>query len=507
MSRLLRPYQADAIDRLRQSLRSGKKRPVLHLPTGGGKTRISSEIIAMARAKGNRVLFAVPALSLIDQTVLAFWKDSIRNVGVIQADHPMTDPTQPVQIASVQSLARRAKPDVGLVIADECHIMHKSFLEWIADPSMKNVPVIGLSATPWAKGMGKHYDDLIVCATTDQMIKDGYLSPFRVFAPAHPDLSGVSTVAGEFHKAELETAMNKTALVADVVETWLRMGEGRPTLAFGVDRAHAKHIQAKFEEAGVPCGYIDAYTEGSDRNIVRDKFHRGDYKVVSNVSCLTTGTDWDVRCIIDARPTKSEILLTQIYGRGLRTAVGKQDLIILDHAGNYTRHGFVTDLHHDELDKGTQNAKAKPRKSPLPKECPKCSYLRPAKVSVCPNCGFKPEVVSAVETEDGSLAEVVRGTGSKSGGPKNHIRMGGAWLPFGDFYGMLKARGRERGYKPGWAAAKYRDAVGTWPNAYRDSPEKPVSWEVDCWLKSQQIKWAKGQGRRDWRTIMGAPNA
>jgi DNA repair protein RadD len=49
-------------------------------------------------------------------------------------------------------------------------------------------------------------------------------------------------------------------------------------------------------------------------------------------------------CIVDARPTKSEIRFVQTIGRGLRTAPGKDKLVILDHAGNHLRLGMVTDI-------------------------------------------------------------------------------------------------------------------------------------------------------------------
>ncbi|MBP2229645.1 superfamily II DNA or RNA helicase [Azospirillum agricola] len=461
------------------------------MPTGAGKTRLAAEIILRALAKGNRVMFVVPSLSLIDQTVESFASDGIHDVGVIQADHPLTDPSKPVQVASVQSLIRRDWPDVQVVLVDECHVQFHSFLESLKAEEMRDVVVVGLSATPWSPGLGKHYTDLIVCATTKDMIAAGRLSPFRVFAPAHPDLTGVKTVGGDFQKGQLEKAMNKATLVGDIVSTWLRMGEGRPTLAFGVDRAHARHIQAQFEAVGEPCGYVDAYTTADERKVVRDKFHNGEYRIVSNVSCLTTGTDWDVRCIIDARPTKSEILITQIYGRGLRTAPGKEDLIILDHADNHKRHGFITDIHHDTLDDGRPKVSQK-RKPPLPKECPKCTFLRPPKVKECPNCGFVPEgIPEGVESEDGDLCEVVRGTGTKATGPLGHVQIGGVWIHNADFYGMLRRYGKERRYKEGWASRKYKDTVGSWPNRYYDVPDRTVSWEVKCWLKADLIRRAK----------------
>ena len=161
--------------------------------------------------------------------------------------------------------------------------------DWLKSEEMQKIPVIGVSATPWAKGMAKTWDDLIVCATTQQMIDDEWLCKFRVFAPTHPDLSGVKVVAGDYHEGQLGERMNKPKLVADIVETWIRMGEGRPTLCFAVNCAHAKALQDKFESSGIPAGYIDAYTDSDDREIIRKKFHSGEYKVVVNVGTLTTG--------------------------------------------------------------------------------------------------------------------------------------------------------------------------------------------------------------------------
>ena len=82
-----------------------------------------------------------------------------------------------------------------------------------------------------------------------------------MFAPASPDLTGVRTVAGDYHEDDLSKTMDKPALVADVVDTWIDRGENRPTLCFAVDRAHAKNLQAKFQAAGINAGYIDAYTD------------------------------------------------------------------------------------------------------------------------------------------------------------------------------------------------------------------------------------------------------
>ena len=214
--RPLRPHQERAIEALRRSLASGHRRPILQAPTGFGKTLTAAHIIQRALDKGNRVIFTVPALAWLTR-LAAFAAEGIQCVGVMQGYHPATDAEQPVQVCSVQTLARRQKPDAAIVIIDEAHLAFKSVHDWMADPAWANVPFIGMSASPWTLGLGKHFDDLIIAATTADLIRDGYLSPYVVFAPSEPDLAGVRTVAGDFHEGELAERCDTVRLVGDVV--------------------------------------------------------------------------------------------------------------------------------------------------------------------------------------------------------------------------------------------------------------------------------------------------
>ena len=269
--------------------------------------------------------------------------------------------------------------------------MFESVNAWMTDPAWADVPFIGLSATPWSRGLGKYYDDLIVAARTGDLIDTGYLSPFVVFAPSEPDLSDVRTVAGEYHQGELADACNTSPLVGDVIDTWLQRGEDRPTLCYGVDRAHAEHLQQRFIEAGVAAEYIDCFTENAERERIFRRFDAGTTRIICNVGTLTTGFDRDVRCIIDAKPTKSEILFVQTIGRGLRTANGKDKLIVLDHAGNHLRLGMVTDIHHEHLDdgepkKGRRRAIARDRR-----RFPVCARI------AAPSCRARPRSANNVE--------------------------------------------------------------------------------------------------------------
>lgn len=345
--------------------------------------------------------------------------------------------------------------------------------------------------------MGRLYDDLLVLSTTQELIDQGFLSPFRVYAPSHPDLKGVRTVAGDYQQTELSGAMNTAPLVADVVETWQRYAEGRPTLCFAVDRAHAKHLQQQFEAAGIPCGYQDMNTDALERRQIKDKFHAGEYKVVTNCDTLTVGVDWDVRCISMVRPTKSIMKFVQIIGRGLRTAEGKADCLILDHSDNHLRLGFVTDIHRDALHDGKATVADDEKRVLLPKECPKCHYLRPPRVSVCPSCGFIPERPVPAANAEGTLVELrpEQKTKIPSRVKPNGVLMGDRLIPKADLYGELMGYVRETGKNPGWASHSFRELTGVWPNAYRDAAVQTPSMEVRAWVRSKNIRWAKSHAR------------
>ena len=148
-------------------------------------------------------------------------------------------------IADLVGKLSRSVPAADLVMIDEVHRWHEFYGDWLTNPLMANVPVIGFSATPWTRGLGKYFDKLIIGATTSELIDAGYLCKFRVFAPNSPDLSNVRIVAGDYREDDLGKVMNKDGLVADVVDTWIERAENRPTLCFAVDRAHAKQVPGR----------------------------------------------------------------------------------------------------------------------------------------------------------------------------------------------------------------------------------------------------------------------
>lgn len=482
-AKILHPFQEFSIFAVKAALLQGHKRVMLRLPTGAGKTIIAANIVRGALLKGKRVIFVVDAIMLVDQTIDKFQHEGIHAIGAMQADHAWTDERQPVQVCSIQTLARRAMPPADLVIIDEAHGNHDFIWKWMALPEWKDVPFIGLSATPYTKGLGKFYTKMVTACSMLSLIDQGFLSPFRVYAPGKaPDLSGVRMVAGDYHEGDLAQVMNKKNLVADAVETWLKHGENRPTFCYAVDCAHARSLHERFLAAGVPSAYMDAFTDREDRKRIEMEFASGIVKVVCNVGVLTKGIDWDVRCISLCRPTKSEILFQQVIGRGLRTADGKEYLLVLDHSDTHANLGLVTcvEARNQTLDMGkTKKAAARAKEEIGAKECPSCKLMKPAGMVVCSNCGFKVERQNKVEHKAGELVPI---DGKKDKFTAEQKRA---------FYAGLLWYADAKGYKPGWASHKYNEKFKEWPNM-RDHVE-PCNPEtvVLNWLKSRMIAYAK----------------
>jgi DNA repair protein RadD len=430
-------------------------------PTGSGKTVIAEHAVALqllaeslVRQTAGRVAFVVPRLVLIKQTAERFRSVGLTDIGVVQGHHALTNPHARIQICSAQTLTRRELPDVDLVIVDEAHEMHKSIFNWMT--ARKDIPFIGLSATPWSQGLGKYYDDLIIVAIIAGLIEKGRLCDFKVYSHGmSADLSGVKTVAGEFHQAQLGDAMDTAVLVGDVVKTWVEKGENRPTFLFAVNCDHARHLYEFFVEAGVGAAYMDGDTPEGERLAIFERFRAGEVKVICSVGVLTTGVDEDVRCLIDAQPTKSEIRHVQKIGRGLRTAPGKDFLLVLDHAGNHLRLGKVTDIFHGKLHDGTPKAAAERKDEngePLPKLCPACKAVVSRREETCSQCGHAFVAYTKVRSRDGDL--VLLGSGEQG-------RMGATVEERKTFYRECLGYCRQRGIKPGVAYYAHIERYGT----------------------------------------------
>lgn len=484
----LRPYQHEALDSLRQGIRQGSLSQVLMLPTGAGKTTVTSAMFGSAVAKGKKVLFIVDSLELIDQAALRFSNDGMP-VGIIQGNHPMTDYSKPVQVATVQSLRKRWDDMANwlkfdLVVVDECHVLHSQHEEIIAWCMSNKVPVIGLSATPFRKALGKHFQSMVVGTSVSDLTADGFLVPAVCYAPFVPDLKGVKTSSnGDWQEDALAEYMGEASIVGGVVEKWLKHGEDRQTLVFGANVAHSRLLADQFRESGVSAAHVDGYTPTEEREEIIRAYRKGAFKVLCNVGVLTKGFDApETACVVIARPTKSLMLHLQIIGRGLRPAEGKQDCIIIDHAGNCIRNGLPTEELPTELHDGKSKRNIDRRErddvAKEPKPCQSCGYLKTE--HACPMCGFKPERKQDIESRDGELVEVTSGKGKK-------------WTTeqLSEFYSELLGFCQTKGYSPGWAYHKCKAYAGRAPRNTRQIPPRHPSDGTMRIIKHLQIRDAK----------------
>lgn len=498
LAKTLRDDQAMAIYNVREAVGHAVKvgepaRIVVQGPTGMGKGLIIADIVDRALLKEKRVLVTVPAISLVDQTIEVLYSQGMRDVGAIQAQHPSTDWIRPVQVASVQTLTNRWKdgkmPKADVVLVDEVHRFFNLFPKWLCDIAWKAVPFIGFSATPWTKGLGAIYKRLIVANTIDNLIRQKVLVPFRTFAPDVPDLSGVSVSGGDFVAGELDEVMRPKKLVANIVETWLRLAKDRPTVCFCCSRAHADQVAKEFEAKGVGAAYLDCETPLADRREVRRRMLEGKVQVACNVEIVGIGVDWpEVSCIIYARPTMSDMRFVQNVGRGLRSCEGKTDLLILDHSTTTMRLGMVDEVYalHRSLDDGKPKPAAKVGVL-LPKECEACHYLKPPRTVKCPNCGHE-------QAAHAKPVPVARGTLREIKADSERAELIKRLPDKANVYGQLLWWADKKGYSQGWASWKYKEIFGVWPRGleHEDKQDAPVPALLEHIYRSTE-RWKRSQ--------------
>ena len=482
----LRPYQVSAIAQIEHSL-TEHRRVMLYSPTGSGKTEVAIELIRRARARNERCLFVVNRIGLVDQAARRLLDADI-DTGVVQGENTRAS-YLPVLCCSIQTLARRGVPKAQTIIIDEAHgtAGTKAYHELLK--GCNGARVIGLSATPFVRGLGKHsadlggplWEDLIVASSIRDLIEQGYLVDCEIYAPSTPDLSGVKVVAGDYQEDQLGLAMDKIQLIGDIVSHWKRLGEDKRTVCFATNIAHSRHIVEQFVAHGVTAEHIDCFTEDADRKAILARLASGATRIVSNVAVLAEG--WDcpqVEVMILARPTRSLARYIQMAGRVLRPSAGKALARILDHSDTCERLGFPTDDLPLALDEGKPRVSgAGPAPEPkLPKLCSKCQFLKPPSMHECPACGFAPQKRDTVEVADGELRRLKRARQDA--------------LSKQQVYSQLLWIAKQRNHKTGWAAHKYKTCFGVWPRNLSEEPEE-ASLPVRSWSNECYVAWKAGR--------------
>lgn len=414
---VLRDYQSTAVDRLRDCIRAGQRKLLLISPTGSGKTEIASSMMQEVKRKGTRALFIVDRVTLVNQTSERLDLYDIPH-GVLQAGHWRTRTYERIQVCSAQTLEKRGIPeDVDVIFVDEAHCQRKLITEHLAKT---NAIVIGLTATPFSRGLGKVYGNIVNVATMNDLIAQGFLVPLRTYAATAIDVKGMKLTAGEWNEKEIEERGIK--IIGDIVAEWQakttqHFGGPAKTIVFSATVDHGAEICRQFKAAGFRFEQI-SYKDGDDESRAEliKEFKRADSSIVGLVSCevLTKGFDVpDVMVGISARPYRKSLSNhIQQMGRVMRAAPGKTFGLWLDHSGNALR--FMRDTRDfylrgcSALDDGERDST--PRKEPTKKEREEfrcsCGYVLLGFEKACPGCGKERKRLSMVENVPGKMVEV-----------------------------------------------------------------------------------------------------
>lgn len=407
---ILRPYQTDAINQMRTLMQQGCKSILYQGATGSGKTALTAHMLHTAASKGMRSFFIVHRRELIKQSTNAFALEGLRH-GIISAGF-FEDRRHLVQLAGVQTLARRlsrlAPP--ALIVWDECH--HLAAGSWSSIfSSFPKAYHIGLTATPErldGQGLSTYFKEMIHGPSVQQLIKDGYLSPYKLYAPSRVDTSRLHTRMGDYEKTELAGLMDRPTITGDAVSHYKRLAAGKRAIVFAVSIQHSKHIVEKFRAEGINAEHVDGESPSDERDTAIKRFREGNIQILSNVDLFGEGFDVpSVEAIILLRPTQSLGLYLQTVGRGLRVFQGKLGCIILDHVGNCERHGLPDEERNWSLDGRENKKRGEKVASTSVKICPKCFAAQTAGTPSCRFCGFVYEVSPRkIEEKEGELSEV-----------------------------------------------------------------------------------------------------
>ena len=492
----LRPHQEKALLLSRDSMRRNLKRPIIAAPTAFGKTILAGQMMKNCQDAGKVGWFFCDRVQLIKQTIEQFSKMGI-DFGVRQADHELHNPKATIQIASIQTVAamvnkhKRRLPEFDLAIVDECHTQY-DVIQQIQD-TYNNIQIIGLTATPYSKGLGLRYNNLIVPITQRELLDLGYLCPVRYYGGEHIDMSKIKSVNPNTYKTadiERETDANSDKLAGCIIDNWFKYGENAQTIAFSPTQNLSKNLVERFNAAGISAEHIDCNFSQEDREALFEAHDNGEFKVLSCAQLLNTGYDApQVRCIVDCYPVKSITTYVQRVGRLMRTCEGKEYAIYLDHASNFDQFGFAEDIVPEYLDDGTtthneSDLVKKEKKEPKKRECPQCMQMMVG--IACKACGYEVPVAEQIEDDGKLLVEREAQEGKKANQTDSRETKE-------QFLSELEWYAESKNYKKGWAGNKYRAKYGVWPNKTDSHPVSGITKITSNWLKHERIKYARGR--------------
>lgn len=340
----LRPYQEEARQKVQEEWKEGKKRTLLVLPTGTGKTIVFSKIIEDRVKKGERILVIAHRGELLEQASDKLYKSTGLKTATEKAEQTSLGSFYRVVVGSVQTLQREKRlnqfpPEYfDTIIIDEAHHAISDGYQRVLQ-HFEDANVLGVTATPDRgdmRSLGSYFESLAYEYSLPEAIKSGYLSPIKALTiPLKLDLSNVKQQAGDFSTKDLGTALDP--YLEQIAEEMKKQCFNRKTVVFLPLVKTSQKFRDILNKHGFKAAEVNG--ESADREQVLKDYEEGKYNVLCNSMLLTEG--WDcpsVDCVIVLRPTKVRALYSQMVGRGTRLAPGKKELLLLDFLWHTERH-------------------------------------------------------------------------------------------------------------------------------------------------------------------------
>lgn len=443
----LRPYQTEIVRLVHESWRTGHKRPLVCLPTGGGKTALAADMCRRIAEAGTTAWFLVHRRELMKQTLETFDLFQI--------------PLDRIHVGMVWTALRQEWPEPDLIIYDECH--HATSLTWqrITD-AHPDAFMTGLTATPArldGKALGDVFDKLVLGPTTQDLINQGYLSPYRMIVADVADLTNLRTRGADYDRTDAESRLMERAVYGDVVKAYQDYGQTQ-AIYFCTTIKHSEATAEAFREAGIRAEHFDGNTPSKRRDELIEQFRAGDIQILCNCELIGEGFDMPACDVVGMlRPTQSLTVYLQQVGRALRPRDGKVATLI-DHVGNIQRHGAPSEDRDWSLTETVRTGRrVKEDGTFAVRRCTECFAVFPAPRPTCPVCGaeYVPtrEEIRSIENVKMRLIEMEELEREK------RWALSPEALKEARTYSALCVIARHRGYKVGWA---YKQAVarGLW---------------------------------------------
>lgn len=440
----LRPYQSKLVNHINDYWSVNPRGKVLAvLATGGGKTVIFSSIIASEQGGTCAIAHRQELVSQMSLTLakngiyhrIVGSNKTVKNCVKIHMDElgrSFYDAGSKHAVASVDTIIRRGEnlqswlPSVRLWVIDEAHHVLRDNKWGKAVEMFPNARGLGVTATPLradGNGLGAHtdgvFDEMFEGVAMGQLIKDSYLTDYKIFAPPSSfsrEEIKVSDSTGDFNLNQMREVVNHSSLVShdektitgDVVAQYLKIAKGKSGVTFTVDVASAEEIAEQYNKAGVPAASISCNTPDLERFAAVRSFKNKEILQLVNSEILTEGFDCPgIEVVSFARPTESYSMYSQMFGRALRPLPGKSHALIIDHVGNVMRHGLPDAPREWSLDRRERRSgKSEPS---TVRVCTACTAVYERYLDACPDCGEpvpKPAVRSGPEYVDGDLLEL-----------------------------------------------------------------------------------------------------